>query len=152
MNPFTRSWEVARREFLYGVRRPAYWILLFLMGMLALGLSDGSVTIASGGGDAGRPFLTSVFGQSRVQCVMLISLGALFLAILSGLTVIRDIDLRVMEVFHSTRLTTREYVWGKFLGGVAVFALIWLLYLCGSIGFNHVLHGGEAHIGPVWLE
>ena len=152
MNPFTRPWEVARREFLYGVRRPAYWILLFLMGMLALGLSDGSVTIASGGGDAGRPFLTSVFGQSRVQCIMLISLGALFLAILSGLTVIRDIDLRVMEVFHSTRLTTREYVWGKFLGGVAVFALIWLLYLCGSIGFNHVLHGGEDHIGPFWLE
>ncbi|MDE2870137.1 MAG: M1 family aminopeptidase [Gemmatimonadota bacterium] len=152
MNGFTRWWEVARREFLTGARRPAYWILLFLMGFLALGLSDGSVTIASGGGDAGDPHLTSVFGQSRVQAVMLISLGALFLAIISGLTVIRDLELKVGEVFHATRLTPREYVWGKFWGGVAVFALIWLLYLFTSIGFNHIVESGRDHIGPFSLE
>lgn len=152
MNSFTRWWEVARGEFLTGARRPGYWILLFLMGFLALGLSDGSVTIASGGGDAGDPHLTSVFGQSRVQAVMLISLGALFLAIISGLTVIRDLELKVGEVFHATRLTPREYVWGKFWGGVALFAFIWMLYLSTSIGFNHILESGRDHIGPFSLE
>ena len=147
MNSFTRWWEVAGREFLTGVRRPGYWILLFLMGFLAFGLSDGSVTIASGGSEAGRPHLTSVFGQSRVQAVLIISLGALFLAIFSGLAVIRDIELRVGEVFHATRLTVREYLWGKFWGGVAVFVFIWALYLFTSIGFNHVLQSGKDHIG-----
>ena len=121
------------------------------MGMLAFGLSDGSVTIASGGGLAGRPHLTSVFGQSRVQTVMLISLGALFLAIISGQAVIRDIELRVVEVLHSTRLTIREYMWGKFAGGVLVFFLIWTLFLCTSIGFNHILQSGKDHIGPFLL-
>ena len=76
----------------------------------------------------------------------------MFLAIISGLTVIRDIELRVVEVFHSTRLTPREYVWGKFWGGVAVFAFIWMLYLCTSIGFNHVLQSGKEHIGLFSLE
>ena len=147
MNSFTRWWEVTRREFLTGIRRPGYWILLFLMGFLAFGLSDGSVTIASGGGEAGRPHLTSVFGQSRVQAVLIISLGGLFLAIFSGLAVIRDIELRVGEVFHATRLTIREYLWGKFWGGVAVFVFIWTLYLCVSMGFNHVLQSGKDHIG-----
>ena len=151
MSSFTRWWEVVRREFLTGLRRPGYWILLFLMGMLALGLSDGSVTIASGGGEAGRPHLTSVFGQSRVQSILIISLGGLFLAIFSGLAVIRDIELRVGEVLHSTRLTIRGYIWGKFWGGVAVFALIWTLYLLTSIGFNHVLQSGKDHIGPFVL-
>ena len=117
------------------------------MGFLALGLSDGSVTIASGGGEAGSPHLTSVFGQSRVQAVLIISLGGLFLAIFSGLTVIRDIELRVGEVFLATRLTVREYLWGKFWGGVAVFVFIWTLYLCVSMGFNHVLQSGKDHIG-----
>ena len=116
MNSLTRWWEVTRREFLTGLRRPGYWILLFLMGMLALGLSDGSVTISSGGGEAGRPHLTSVFGQSRVQSILIISLSGLFLAIFSGLAVVRDIELRVGEVLHSTRLTIREYIWGKFWG------------------------------------
>ena len=148
MNPFTRWLAVVRQEFLTGVRRPAYWILLVLMGGLALGLSDGSVTISSGGSEAGRPHLTSVFGQSRVQAVMLISIAAWFLAIFSGLTVIRDIELRVVEVFHATRLSIREYVWGKFAGGVLVFVLIWALYLCASIGFNHILQEGKDHIGP----
>ena len=147
MNSFTRWWEVTRREFLAGMRRPGYWILLFLMGFLAYGLSDGSVTIGSGGGEAGSPHLTSVFGQSRVQAVLIISLGGLFLAIFSGLAVIRDIELRVGEVFHATRLTIREYLWGKFWGGVAAFCCIWGLYLCTSMGFNHVLQSGKDHIG-----
>ena len=152
MNSFTRWREVAHREFLIGVRRPAYWILLVLMGLLAYGLSDGSVTISSGGGAlAERPHLTSVFGQSRVQSIMIISLGAWFLAIFSGLSVIRDIELQVVEVFNSTRLTTREYVWGKFWGGVAVFVLIWMLCLSTSIGFNHILQSGKDHIGPFSL-
>ncbi len=150
VNGFARWAEVARREFLTGVRRPGYWILLFLMGFLALGLSDGSVTIASGGADA-RPHLTSVFGQSRVQAVLIVSLGGLFLAIFSGLAVIRDIELRVGEVLHATRLTVREYMWGKFWGGVAAFAFIWALYLCTSIGFNHVLQSGKDHIGSFAL-
>ena len=148
MKSFTSWREVVRREFLTGLRRPGYWILLGLMGFLAHGLSDGSVSISSGGALSERPHITSVFGQSRIQTVMIMSLGAWFLAIFSGLSVIRDIELKVVEVFHSTRLTIRGYVWGKFGGGVTVFVFFWILYLCASIGFNHILQDGRGHIGP----
>ncbi len=152
MNPFTRWGEVARREFMSGLRRPAYWILFAILALMAWGLSEGSVTISTGESIAGgeRPHITSVFNQSMIQGVVLMVIGAWFLAIASGLVVIRDIELQVVEVFNSTRLTPREYVWGKFSGAVAVFLCIWALYLCLAVGFNHIVEGGSdaEHIGP----
>ena len=122
---------------------------------MAFVLSQGVETISSGESIAGgeRTHLTSVFGQSRIQPLMILSFGAWFLAIFSGLAVIQDVELQVVEVLNSTRLTPREYVWGKFSGGVAAFVLIWMLYLGMSMGFNHILQGGRGadYIGPFSL-
>jgi len=69
VNPFTRWWEVTRREFLAGLRRPPNWVLLVILGLMALGLSDGSVTVSSGESGVGgeRPHITSVYNQSMIQ-------------------------------------------------------------------------------------
>ena len=143
MNSFTRWWEVARREALAGLRRPANWVLLVIVGLMAWGLSEGSVTIATGGSDveAERSHITSVFNQSMIQSVVIMVIAAWFLAISCGMVVIRDLELRVVEVFHSTRLTPREYVWGKFAGAVSVFAAIWAFYLAFSMFMAHVVEG-----------
>ncbi len=143
MNPFTRWWEVTRREFLAGLRRPSNWVLLVILGLMALGLSDGSVTVSSGESGVGgeRPHITSVYNQSMIQTIVMLVLAAWFLAISCGMVVIRDLELQVVEVFHSTRLTVREYVWGKFGGAVALFMVIWLLFPGLSMFLIHVVEG-----------
>ncbi len=155
MNSFTRWWEVTRRELFSGLRRPAYWVLFAILLLMAWGWSEGAVTISSGDSTVGgeRSHVTSVFAQSMIQCIVVMGIGAWFLAIAAGLVVIRDLELQVTEVFHSTRLTPSEYVWGKFAGALGVFLVIWLLYLCMGVFFNHVVAAGEdtRHIGPFML-
>lgn len=117
--------------------------------------SEGAVVISSGDSTVGgeRSHVTSVFAQSMIQCIVVMGIGAWFLAIAAGLVVIRDLELQVTEVFHSTRLTPREYVWGKFAGAVGIFLAIWILYLCMGTVFNHIVATGEdaRHIGPFAL-
>ncbi len=151
MNAFRRWREITRQEFLSGLRRPAYWILFGILVLMAWGFSEGAVTIASGDQTVGgeRSHVTSVFAQSMIQSVLIMVFGAWFLAIGAGMTMIRDLELRVEEILSSTRLTPGEYAWGKFAGALCVFLVIWLLYLCASAGLNHVLAAGEdaEHIG-----
>ena len=143
MNSFTRWWEVTRREFLAGLRRPSNWVLVLIVGLMAWFLSEGSDTISTGGSGVGaeQPHITSVFNQSMIQCVIIMVIAAWFLAISCGMVVIRDLELQVVEVFHSTRLTSREYVWGKFWGAVGIFAAIWMFYLGLSMFAAHVVRG-----------
>ena len=155
MNSFTRWWEVTRREFLAGLRRPSNWVLLVIVGLMAWLLSDGSVTISTGGSGVGseQPHVNSVFTQSMIQCVIIMVIAAWFLAISCGMVVIRDLELQVVEVFHSTRLTPREYVWGKFWGAVGIFAAIWMFYLGFSMFMAHVVTGagGSDNVGDFAL-
>ncbi|MDE2981431.1 MAG: M1 family aminopeptidase [Gemmatimonadota bacterium] len=155
MNPFARWWEVTRREFRAGLRRPSNWILVVILALMALGLSDGSVTISTGSSVVGgeRPHITSVYNQGMIQSIVMLALAAWFLAISCGMVVIRDLELQVTEVFHSTRLTPREYVWGKFAGAAGLFSASWLLFVGLLMFFSHVVTGtgGSDVIGPLSL-
>ena len=134
------------------LRRPSYWFLLGVLGLVAFGFSQGNVTIQSGEAMAGglRSHITSVAAQSMFQSILITAMGVWFLAVGAGLVLIRDAELRVGEVIHGTRLTAREYVWGSFGGALAAFLVIWGLHLGLSVGFNHVLATGAdtPHIGP----
>ena len=155
MNPLARWWEVTRREFRAGLRRPSNWILVVILALMALGLSDGSVTISTGSSVVGgeRPHITSVYNQGMIQSIVMLALAAWFLAISCGMVVIRDLELQVTEVFHSTRLTPREYVWGKFAGAAGLFSASWLLFVGLLMFFSHVVTGtgGSDVIGPLSL-
>ena len=152
MNPFTRWWEVTRREFGAAFRRPVQWVLLAILALMAIGLSQGAVTVSTGSFVPGaeRPYITSVYNQSMIQGIVMLAIAAWFLAISCGMVVIRDLELRVTEVFHSTRLTPREYVWGKFFGAVGAFGAAWLVFLVVLSFFAHVVGGtaGSENIGP----
>ncbi|MDE0179494.1 MAG: M1 family aminopeptidase [Gammaproteobacteria bacterium] len=152
MTSLARWAAVARRELSSALRRPSYWLLLGVLGLVAFGFSQGNVTIQSGEATAGglRSHITSVAAQSMFQSVLITAMGVWFLAIGTGLVLIRDAELRVGELIHGTRLTAREYVWGSFAGAVAAFGVIWGLNLVLSIGFNHLLATGAdtPHIGP----
>ncbi|WP_419164062.1 ABC transporter permease/M1 family aminopeptidase [Candidatus Palauibacter sp.] len=152
MNAFTRWWEVTRREFLAAFRRPAQWVLLVILALMAIGLAQGSVVMSTGSFVPGaeRPHITSVYNQSMIQGIVMLAIAAWFLAISCGMVVIRDLELQVTEVFHSTRLTPREYAWGKFCGAVGAFAAAWLLFLVFLSFFAHIVRGsgGSEYIGP----
>ena len=152
VNTFARWWEVTRREFLAGFRRPATWVLIVVLAYLGLMMAAGPFMIRSGGGGIGgeRPFITSVYTQSMVQGLVMLAAAAWFLSISCGMVVIRDLELQVSELFHSTRLTPREYAWGKFCGAVGVFAIAWLAFLVFQIFFAHFVRdlAGSRLIGP----
>ena len=152
MNTLARWWEITCREFRAGVRHPANWVLVVILALMALGQAEGGVTVSTGDTTAGgaRPHVTSVFTQSMLQSVIMLALAAWFLAISCGMVVIQDIELQVVEVFRSTRLTPREYVWGKFCGAVTLFTAIWLLYVGLVMFFAHVVEGAGSSgvIGP----
>ena len=145
MSAWARWWSVTRGELRSGLRRPAYWLLFAILALMAWGFSEGAVTISSGDSTVGgeRSYVTSVFAQSMIQSILIMAIGAWFLAIAAGLVVIRDLELQVTEVFHSTRLTPGEYVWGKFAGALGVFFVIWLLYVLMGAGFNHIVAAGR---------
>ena len=155
MSALSRWWTVTRGEVAVGVRRPANYVLLALLVFLAWAMSQGAAVIQSGdatvGGD--KSWVTSMFAQAMIQSVIIAGFGAWFLAIGSGLVVIRDEELNVGEILHATRLRASEYIWGKFSGAVLVFALVWLVYLLLAMGFNHIVTTGEdaERIGPFVL-
>ncbi len=155
MNGFTRWWEVVRRELRTGLRQPAFWLLCVLMGLIAWRNSQGAGVIWTLESliTGKPPYITSVFNQADRQGFVLLATAPWFLAMTLGLVVIRDIELRIVEVFNSTRLTPREYVWAKFSGGVGFFLIVWGLYLGLSMGFNHIIEGsaGSDLIGPFAL-
>ena len=153
MNAFARWREVTRREFQAAFRRPAHWVLLAILAFMAVGMAGGTVSVSSGSFAVGgeRAWITSVYNQSMIQIVVMLAVAAWFLAISCGMVVIRDLELRVTEVFHSTRLTPREYVWGKFCGAAAAFTAAWLLFLALLSFYSHVVRGavaGSRLIGP----
>ena len=155
MNPFTRWWEVTRQEFRAGLRQPAFWLLLALLGLMAWSQSGRPVHLMTSeiALTGIWPDNTSAVSQGLRQGRLLLMIAPWFLALTLGLVVIRDIELRIVEVFNSTRLTPQEYVWAKFSGGVAFFLAVWMLYLGLAMGFDHVLQGSGAHylVGPFAL-
>ncbi|MXX34874.1 MAG: hypothetical protein F4107_08205 [Gemmatimonadetes bacterium] len=156
MNSFTRWWEVTRRECRAGLRQPVFWLVLALLAIIAWTDSGDAVhlynsEIASTGI---WPFNTSVVSQALRQGGILMMIAPWSLAMTLGLVVIRDLELRVVEVFNSTRLTPGEYVWGKFSGVTGFFLLVWGLYLVLAMGFDHIVQGSGGHylIGPFALR
>ena len=135
-----------------GLRRPLFWLLLLLLGMIAW--SDSGKPVHAMNAEIALtgvwPYNTSAVSQGMRQGFLLMVTAPWFLAMTSGLVVIRDIELRIVEVFNSTRLSPREYVWGKFAGGVGFFLLVWGLYLVLAMGFDHIVQGSGGHylIGP----
>ena len=147
---------MTRRECRAGLRQPVFWLVLALLAIIAWTDSGDPVhlynsEIASTGI---WPFNTSAVSQALRQGGILMVIAPWALAMTLGLVVIRDLELRIVEVFNSTRLTPREYVWGKFAGVTGFFLLVWGLYLVLAMGFDHIVQGSGGHylIGPFALR
>jgi len=147
-----RFFEVARAEFRFQTRRPLFWVLLIVLGLMAWGMSTGHMRISSGDSDVGgkKAFITSQFALAQGFGVQVMLLYGFFLAVAAGMGIIRDEELKVGEILHSTPLTPGEYVWGKFAGVMGAFGLLLFSDLALRAFFNHALVTAESSefIGP----
>ncbi len=147
-----RLFEIARTEFRFQTRRPLFWVLLVVIALTAWGLSTGNLRIAAGDSDVGgkRVFITSQFAVGFSLSVTVMLLYGFFLAVAAGMSVIRDDELKVGEILHSTPLTPSEYVWGKFAGVAAAFALVLGADLALRAFCNHALSTPKSaeFVGP----
>ncbi|MSR47339.1 MAG: hypothetical protein EXS13_09790 [Planctomycetes bacterium] len=147
--------EVFARAFALQWRRPLTWVLLLLLALLAWGLIAGNVTIQAGDSDTAghKAWMTSAFAIARVICVLTALAYSFFVAVAAGMIVVQDDEEKVGEVLHATPLTTREYVWGKWLAVVATFGAVLALDLLFHAVGAHLLAGGDKaeYIGPFRL-
>lgn len=132
---------VLRADFGHFFRRPMAWIWILLLGFTAIMLAGGDMRISSGDSTVGgtKAWLTSQFAMAQMLSMVIFIFYMFFVAILSGMAVLRDEEHRVGEVLHATPLTTAEYIWGKFGAGVAAYLVVLAIHIALSIFANHVL-------------
>ncbi len=128
-------------DFSYGLRRPLFWILVLLLFLTAWGLSTGTLRIASGDSRVGgtKAWVTSEFAVAQMMTLVFFTSYTFFVAVAAGLAVVRDEELRVGELLHSTPLRVGEYVWGKFLAVLATFLVVLAAHLGFMMFFNHLV-------------
>jgi ABC-type transport system involved in multi-copper enzyme maturation permease subunit len=147
-----RLGEVFGVEFSHNARRPLFWMLILTLALFAFELSNGHATISSGNAAVGgtKAWITSEFAVAQLLTIFLGVLYAFFVSVAGGMAVIRDDDLKIGELLHSTPLRAGEYVWGKFLAHLASFVCVLLLQLGLMMFFNHVVpHPSSEVIGPL---
>lgn len=147
---------VARREVAHTLFRPLVIVWILLLGLAEWQMAAGHVRIMmSGDSSIGgkEQWLTSEFAVAQVLAAFVAILYTFFVSIAAGMSVIRDEELKVGAILHSTPLTPREYLWGKFSGGLFVFAIVLALHLLFTIFFRHVMPNtsGKDIVGPFSL-
>jgi ABC-type transport system involved in multi-copper enzyme maturation permease subunit len=123
------------------IRRPLVWILILLVVFIARGMSNGTVRIATGDSVVGgaKAWNTSEFAVAQLLAIVTFLVFPFFIAVTTGLAVVRDQELRVGELLHATPLTAGEYIWGKFLAGLVTFFAILAIYAGAMMVFNHIV-------------
>lgn len=142
----TRLFSVFRQELRFQVTRPLFWIFLLLLALMAWGLSTGGVRIQAGDSDVGgqKSFITSEFAMSFILSILGGLFYTFFVAVAAGMAIVRDDELKVGEVLHSTPLRPAEYVWGKYLAVLATFLGLAFVQALLHAFFNHVVPNADA--------
>jgi len=136
-----RWYRVFRLDFLYCCRRPLFWILILLIGFTCWGLSSGSLQIATGDSHVGgmKAWITSEFAVSQMLIIVVFLWYGFFIAIAAGMPIIRDDELKMADLLHSSSLRVGEYVWAKFGSVLGAFLAVLVLHLLLMMFCNHLL-------------
>ncbi len=136
-----RAAQIGALEFGFHIRRPLLIVLVLLLGFTTYGLTSGNVRISTGDQSVGgkRAYVTSEHSITLTLCVVNFLFYTFFVAVASGMSVPRDEDLKVGEILHSTGLRPHEYVWGKFAGILASFAVVVAVQVLWMMIVYHLL-------------
>lgn len=135
-----RTYLVAVQDLRHNARRPLFWIFLFVLGLMAYGLSTGNVRIISGESEVGgtKAWLTSEFNVTMMFTFLSLLLYGFFVSVAAGMSVLHDDDLKVGAVLHATPLKPSEYYFGKFAAVMITFVAILALHVLLMMFFGHV--------------
>ncbi len=134
-----RLWAICRFELFTNIKRPLFWIWNSLVVLSVMVLAAGVLRIKSGADIAGgmQAHITSQFGNAFDLTLFVPMLFPLFVAVVAGMAVQRDGELRLEQLLHSTVLRPSEYVWGNFLAAIVTSFTV-LAFLGGlSALFKH---------------
>ncbi|HXV14469.1 MAG TPA: M1 family aminopeptidase [Candidatus Krumholzibacteria bacterium] len=134
-------------EFWHSFRRPLFAMLALIVILTAFGLASGHMQISSGETSVGgkKAWITSEFAQTQTMTYLVLLYYAFFIAVAAGLTLLRDREVKVDVLLHSTPLTPAEYVWGRFLAVIASFVVLMGLQIAATAFFNHAVPNADAH-------
>jgi ABC-type transport system involved in multi-copper enzyme maturation permease subunit len=115
-----------RLELGWSLKRPLYWILAIMLGVFTWMFWSGGVTVSTGDSAVGgeKLWVNSEFNVAFLTGIYFLLFYVFFVAIAAGMPVIQDEDEKVARILHSTRMNAGEYVWGRFLGVIAVFGIV----------------------------
>ena len=124
-------------------KRPFLWIWVVLALLMSMVMATGPLRIHSGQDMAGgiQAHLTSQFANAYEMSLFVAILFPLFVAVVAGMGVIRDGELQLEPLLHSTPLRPAEYVWGKFLAAIGTSFFVLGLQVALLIFFKQTLTG-----------
>jgi ABC-2 type transport system permease protein len=130
----------------HSFRRPLFIFLAAILLLSAFGLSSGKMSISSWDSEVGgtKAWITSEFAQTQMMTFITLLYYAFFIAIASGLSLLRDRETKVDVLLHSTPLTPGEYVWGRFLAVTGGFVVLMAWQMVANAFFNHVVPNAGA--------
>ncbi|HEU4930294.1 MAG TPA: hypothetical protein VFU38_10740, partial [Candidatus Krumholzibacteria bacterium] len=133
-------------EFWHSFRRPLFVMLALIVILTAFGLASGHMQISSGETSVGgkKAWITSEFAQTQTMTYLVLLYYAFFIAVAAGLTLIRDREVKVDVLLHSTPLTPAEYVWGRFLAVILSFIVLMGVQVAATAFFNHAIPNANA--------
>lgn len=133
-------------EFWHSFRRPLFAMLALIVVLTAFGLASGHMQISSGETSVGgkKAWITSEFAQTQTMTYLVLLYYAFFIAVAAGLTLIRDREVKVDVLLHSTPLTPAEYVWGRFLAVIGSFVVLMGVQVAATAFFNHAVPNASA--------
>jgi len=137
------AWGV---EFWHSFRRPLFIALALIGILMSFGLSSGKMSISSGDTSVGgtRAWITSEFAQTQTMTFIVLLYYAFFIAAAAGLSLLRDREVKVDVLLHSTPMTPGEYVWGRFFAVAGGIVVLLGLNVAASAFFNHVVPNANA--------
>jgi ABC-type transport system involved in multi-copper enzyme maturation permease subunit len=125
---------VMRFELRYQLGSPAFWVTSILFFLLAFGAAaSDNISI---GGEGGNVLVNSPF-TIALTCLVMSVFAVFIVTAFVANVVIRDDETRFAPLVHSTRISKRDYLLGRFTGaylvGLLAFASVPLGNLVGSL-------------------
>ncbi len=135
-------------------RRSLFWVWALVLLVVAWLFGRGSLSIGTGDSTVGgaKAWVTSEFATAHMFGIGTLLFHGFFAAIVCGLPILRDQDVRISELLQTTPLRRTEYVWAKF-GAAFVASLAMLgLHVVFAVLFNHAILTSTPEVrGPLYL-
>lgn len=151
---FARVRTLMSADFAEFRRRALFWVWGFILLVVAWLFGRGSLSIGAGDSTVGgaKAWVTSEFATAHMFGTGTLLFHGFFAAIICGLPIIRDEEVRIGEILHTTPLRRSEYVWAKFGAALAACLVMLGVNLLFAIFFNHAVPTSTPEIrGPLAL-